>query len=175
MFHPRKAWAKIAAAFGIGTVVTEVATPRIDMLAGPGSARDRAARLVDDIKRDFPDGAVQAESTEVLTAVLQGALVLPLDKVAAAGLARLDNGVVLAHALLGGQGDDVGVRLYEILTSARAEATGTPGFDDLDAATRSLADFYGPGQSVSSRRASFKAALNKVDQLVTVGSAGRSG
>ena len=165
-----QAW---AAAVGDRAALVEVASPaspRIDMFAGPGSARDRAARFIDHMVYGFPDGAVQGESTESLTAVLQGALVLPLDKVAAAGLARLDNEVVLAHALLGGQGDDVGVRLYEILTSARAEATGTPGFDDLDAAARSLAVFYGPGQSVSSRRASFKAARNKMDQLVTVGS-----
>lgn len=165
-----QAW---AASVGDTAILVDVASPtgpRIDLFAGPGGVRERAARFIDHMVYGFPDGAVQGESTESLTAVIQGALAIPYADVAEAGLGRLDNEIVIAHALLGGQGDDVGKRLYEILERARSDAKGTPAFNDLEAATRSLAVFYGDGQSASSRRASFKAARNKMDALVTVGS-----
>lgn len=165
------AWAD---SVGDRATIVEIADPsslRIDMFAGPGSVRVRATRFIDHMVYAFGEGAIQGESTESLTAALQGALALPLTVVEQAGLGRIDHEIALAHAFTGGQGDEVGIRLFEALTTLRSQTPRTdPAFADLDGAAQSLAVYYGQGATASARRASMKAARNKLDQLASVGS-----
>ena len=69
--------------------------------------------------------------------------------------------VVYAHVLLGGQGDDAGVRLAAQLTDAAAASSD----DELASAVRSLGPLYGDGAKPAGRRTLCEAPRSKIGLL----------
>jgi hypothetical protein len=164
-------WVDWAKAVGVKPLVVSLAdpgTPAIDMFAGPGNVARRAAHFVDSMVYGFGDQAIQGRSTEALMAALCGAMVAGPEALEMADLPGAD-GLRAAHVLLGGEGDQAGVKLAGALAmgmrSARAGATA----EDVADALRRLQPFYGQGVPPTVRRNLAEAARNKLGLLREAG------
>lgn len=137
--------------------LADPATPAIDVFAFPGDLRDKSARVVEGLRYAFGDGTIENASIETLNAVLPAAMVL-------AGNPDTQGSVMgLAHRLLGGRGDEEGVRLSGIL--AGLAQTGEP---DAVAAAENLGVLYGAGMTSAARRSRCDAPRNKLDQVAAM-------
>lgn len=150
--------------------IAEPSSPVIDLIAIPGTASERAAFFTDAMSYAFGEGAIQDRAHEALTAVLSAALAAPEGIGAQAGLEGEPTPIDLAHVLLGGAGDETGVRLAAALAAAHAALPEGAERAELTDALRRLAPFYGSSATASTRRTLTESSRNKIAQLVAAGS-----
>lgn len=159
-------WVAWANAVGVKPLVVSLAdpaTPAVDLFAGPGTVAERAGRFVDAMIYAFGDQAIQGRSTEALMAALCGALVAGPGTLAVVGIAGGDR-LRAAHVLLGGEGDQVAVKLAAALAM---ESEGSE--EDVADALRRLAPMFDQGVSATVRRGLTEAARNKLGLLREAG------
>src|SRR5699024_5070080 len=118
-------------------------TPALDVFAFPGSPSDKATRVIEAMRYAFGEGTLENASIETLKAVFPAALLLA-DHPEGNGVDPMG----LAHRLLGGRGDEEGVRLAALVEGLAGR--DLPGAQDAAAALRSL---YGGSVTASQRRA----------------------
>jgi hypothetical protein len=144
-------------------------TPAIDMLDIPGSATQRASFFIAAMTYAFGADQIQGRSFEALSATLTAAFACP-PMVAATATSVIPGEVSpvgLAHILLGGMGDEVGVALAGDIGSHAEHMDPTdPTYDELAQAVRLLAPFYGEKVTPAQRRTITESARNKMLVLV---------
>lgn len=150
-------------ALGAPAAVFDVGDPSswaFDMLGGPGTIRARVERFVGAMVYAFDDGSIQAQSQSTLTAVL-GAALLVTDAIAdQAGVGAGRSPIDYAMYLLGGNGDDAGLRLASAIMDAVAT---TPITEEVLGLLRTL---YGPKSTPSQRTSVTQAPRNKMQRLL---------
>lgn len=154
---------------GDALLVVEMAdpdTPAIDLFAVPGTSAQRASFFVNAMVYAFGDTAIQDRSFETLTQVLSMALCTPDHVALDAGIAD-PHPVAVAHALLGGIGDDVAVALAAKVASFITEATDAgQSQGEATEALRRLGPLFGAGVTAAQRRTLSESPRNKLALLM---------
>ncbi len=137
----------------------------VDILNVPGTAEQRARTAVNAIKYSFSDGSIMERSFRTLSQVMAaGFAVTP--ELAAAGEAEAGRSAFYyANILLGGRGDEAGVKLAGAIRS-EAVRTNAPESTDLGWAAASLAELY-EGKTPSQRAQFTDAPRSKVGSLLS--------
>lgn len=133
-------------------------TPAIDILNIPGDAATKTDFFLSTMIYAWGDTQIQGRSSEALSAMIPIAILTP-PEIAEAAIGRKANVMEVAHALLGGLGDEMGVRLI------RALSESDPNPELADALLRASA-FYGAQSTTSSRRTLMESSRNKLDRLL---------
>ncbi|WIB65737.1 type IV secretory system conjugative DNA transfer family protein [Curtobacterium sp. MCBD17_040] len=137
----------------------------VDLLAVPGNVEQRARSVVNALKYTFSDGSIMERSFRTLTQVLAAAFAVTPDLAAAGEVEQGRSPFYYANILLGGRGDEAGVRLAGAIRS-EAVRVGAPESTDLGFAAASLAELY-EGKTPSQRAQFTDAPRSKVGALLS--------
>lgn len=157
----------VLAGAGDSAVVSELAdpsTPAIDLLAGPGTALERAAGFVDLMQDAMGAGAIQFQSRRTLMAVLHAALVATPGMLGEAGLPPDLSVLERAAVLLTDRGDEAARLLAGVLGSHLREG-------EVGLAVAGLTQLFGmdnPGgvRAVGERARLVDAPRSKISDLL---------
>ncbi|MDN5686201.1 MAG: hypothetical protein L0G94_05870 [Brachybacterium sp.] len=173
-----QAWAKTLGKKKVH--VFDLADPdgaRIDMFSTGATLTDRAAKFVDTMIYHWGPESIGAASAKTLRGVFTTALGIPTavleDAIATHPDAPMPAPVAtpmsIAHALLGGYGDEFGVHLAETirrrLSDVKAKRTGGDR-ETIEIAVGGLSELYGPTVKPTSRIGLQKAPSSKVEVLM---------
>lgn len=145
--------------------IADARTAAIDFFDVPGTTREKSLLFVNAMRYAFPEGSIEAQSMETLTAIMDAAQHVDDEVVERAGVPR-GSVVTYAHILLGGNGDEAGVDLAVALAQ---KANKFPDDEDLQEAVLRLRPMYGGKQNQvtpANRRQLQSAPRNKMDALV---------
>ncbi|WP_263310270.1 hypothetical protein [Brachybacterium atlanticum] len=150
---------------------------RIDMFTGGSGILDSAAKFVEKMIYHWGSDSIGAASAKTLRGVFTTALGAPTDSLEAAiethpeapTPAPVATHMSIAHALLGGYGDEFGVHLAETIRRRLADvkagrADGNQ--ESLEVAVGGLSELYGTTVKPASRAALQKAPSSKVEVLM---------
>lgn len=150
---------------------------RIDMFASGVTLTDRAANFVDAMTYHWGPDSIGAASAKTLRGVFTTALGIPTgvleDAIAthpdAPTPAPVATPMAIAHALLGGYGDEFGIHLAETIRRhlADVKAGRVDGDQEtLEVAVGGLSELYGPAVKPAARTGLQKAPSSKVEVLM---------
>lgn len=150
---------------------------RIDMFTGGGGILDSAAKFVEKMIYHWGSDSIGAASAKTLRGVFTTALGAPTDILDDAVTTHpeaptpspIATPMSIAHALLGGYGDEFGVHLAETIRRRLADvkAGRTDGEKEaLEIAVSGLSELYGATVKPPSRAALQKAPSSKVEVLM---------
>lgn len=150
---------------------------RIDMFSGGDGILDSAAKFVEKMIYHWGPDSIGAASAKTLRGVFTTALGIPTDVLDDAIMthpeaptpAPLATPMSIAHALLGGYGDEFGVHLAETIRRRLADVKAHRADGDqetLEIAVGGLSELYGASVKPASRAALQKAPSSKVEVLM---------
>src|SRR5690625_1745488 len=150
---------------------------RIDLFSAGTTVTDRAAKFVDTMIYHWGDDSIGAASAKTLRGVFTTALGVPTSVLAdaiethpdAPSPAPLPTPMSIAHALLGGYGDEFGIHLAETIRRHLADVKADRLDGDretLEIAVGGLSELYGPAVKPAARAGLQKAPSSKVEVLM---------